>query len=88
MELTKNKKFHTESRLAFRHLFSFISGYQCFGLQFVGECWSGPKACEMYKKYDQSYNCVLGVGMAMTNAVYMNNNIGEIFIDGFQRINK
>ena len=29
-----------------------------FGLQFYGECWSGPRAACTYKTFGNSYNCV------------------------------
>lgn len=33
-------------------------GYSVFGLQFYGECWSGPRAACSYKTFGKSHNCV------------------------------
>ena len=33
-------------------------GYSVFGLQFYGECWSGPRTACTYKTFGNSYNCV------------------------------
>ena len=35
-------------------------GYTVIGLQFYGECWSGPNAHETYGKYGKSEECVDG----------------------------
>merc|ERR1712168_1207845 len=35
-------------------------GYTVIGLQFYGECWSGPKAHETYDMYGQSDQCIDG----------------------------
>lgn len=35
-------------------------GYTVIGLQFYGECWSGPNAHETYGKYGKSKECVDG----------------------------
>jgi len=59
-------------------------GYTVIGLQFYGECWSGPNAHESYSKYGKSEECVDGkfrsysneksclryVGRSWTNHVY------------------
>ena len=46
------------------------AGYLYFGLQFYGECWSGPRAHSTYDKDGESKNCVLGVGKERANFVY------------------
>ena len=33
-------------------------GYTVFGLQFYGECWSGPKVGCSYQKFGKTYKCV------------------------------
>ena len=33
-------------------------GYSVFGVQFYGECWSGPRAACNYKTFGNSDNCV------------------------------
>ena len=33
-------------------------GYSVFGLQFYGECWSGPRAGCTYKQFGKTYGCV------------------------------
>lgn len=59
-------------------------GYTVIGLQFFGECWSGPKAHETYDRYGKSESCIDGkfrsfsedktclqyIGKAWTNHVY------------------
>jgi len=59
-------------------------GYTVIGLQFYGECWSGPNAHEVYDKYGESSECVSGkfhaynkedtcmryMGRSWTNMVY------------------
>eukprot|EP00794_Sanderia_malayensis_P014098 gene14098-15570_t len=46
------------------------NGYRWFGIQFYGECWSGPSASTTYDKHGISTNCRDGVGAADANAVY------------------
>ena len=46
-------------------------GYLYFGLQFYGECWSGPKAHLTYDRDGSSKNCILHVGKQRANFVYM-----------------
>jgi len=53
-------------------------GYQCIGVQFFGECWSGPNACETYKKYGESKRCWNGVGQSLTNYVYKVKSTGPM----------
>ena len=45
-------------------------GYTYFGIQFWGECWSGPKADETFFKDGKSKDCAVGVGKAGSNFVY------------------
>ena len=33
-------------------------GYSVFGLQFYGECWSGPRVGCTYRKFDKANECV------------------------------
>ena len=46
------------------------AGFIYFGLQFYGECWSGPKAHLTYNEDGESKRCVSGVGKGRTNFVY------------------
>eukprot|EP00112_Aurelia_sp_Birch-Aquarium-sp1_P017464 Seg405.6 transcript_id=Seg405.6/GoldUCD/mRNA.D3Y31 product="hypothetical protein" protein_id=Seg405.6/GoldUCD/D3Y31 len=45
-------------------------GYTWFGVQFYGECWSGPNSWMTYNMYGPSDNCWKGVGKHWTNMVY------------------
>lgn len=53
-------------------------GYLYFGLQFYGECWSGPEAHKTYERYGKSNSCTLGVGKKRANMVYMLTGEGEL----------
>ncbi|XP_031575085.1 uncharacterized protein LOC116308745 isoform X1 [Actinia tenebrosa] len=44
--------------------------YVYFGIQFYGECWSGPRAHETYFKDGLSRECIDGVGEGFANMVY------------------
>ena len=46
------------------------AGYLVFGVQFAGECWSGPQAHMTYKKYGTSKRCVNGWGGNWAQDVY------------------
>ena len=46
------------------------AGYSVFGVQFAGECWSGPQAYMTYKKYGTSNRCVNGRGGSWVQDVY------------------
>lgn len=46
------------------------AGYMYFGLQFYGECWSGPQAHLTYDEDGESRHCTLGVGKERANFVY------------------
>ena len=52
-------------------------GYLYFGLQFYGECWSGPLAHLTYDRDGSSTNCYEGVGKKQANFVYMLSGEGE-----------
>lgn len=53
-------------------------GYLCFGLQFYGECWSGPQACLTYDRDGPSNeSCIHGVGKGRANSVYMLSGDGK-----------
>ncbi|XP_031551832.1 SCO-spondin-like isoform X1 [Actinia tenebrosa] len=45
-------------------------GWKVFGIQFYGECWSGPSALDTYAKYGNSSACWDGVGQEGANYVY------------------
>ena len=47
-------------------------GYEVFGVQFYGECWSGNQAGTSYNKHGPSDQCWKGVGKDFTNFVYEN----------------
>lgn len=47
------------------------NGYLYFGVQFYGECWSGPLAHMTYNKDGPSTECIAGVGKGFANSVYM-----------------
>ncbi|PFX27881.1 Pancreatic secretory granule membrane major glycoprotein GP2 [Stylophora pistillata] len=46
------------------------AGYVYFGLQFYGECWSGPLAHLTYDEDGESTRCENGVGKRRANFVY------------------
>ena len=46
------------------------AGYLVFGVQYAGQCWSGPLAHVTCKKYGTSTNCVNGIGEAWAQDVY------------------
>ncbi|XP_022796971.1 uncharacterized protein LOC111335350 isoform X3 [Stylophora pistillata] len=46
------------------------AGYLIFGVQYGGECWSGPLAHVTYKKYGTSTRCVNGIGGSWAQDVY------------------
>ena len=46
------------------------AGFVYFGLQFYGECWSGPKAHLTYDEDGKSKGCIVGVGKPRANFVY------------------
>ena len=46
------------------------AGYSVFGVQYAGECWSGPLAHVTYKKYGFATNCVNGTGGFWAQDVY------------------
>lgn len=47
-----------------------IHRLEYFGVQFYGECWSGPDAGETFARDGTSEDCYEGVGKRKTNAVY------------------
>jgi hypothetical protein len=47
-----------------------IRGYMYFGIQFYGECWSGPQAHQTYSNDGHSTMCINGVGRGFANMVY------------------
>ena len=46
------------------------AGYSVFGVQYAGECWSGPQAHMTYKKYGASKRCAKGIGGTWAQDVY------------------
>ena len=46
------------------------AGYFAFGVQYAGECWSGPQAHMKYSKYGVSTRCVNGTGGNWVQDVY------------------
>ena len=46
------------------------AGYLVFGVQYAGECWSGPQAHMTYRKYGTSKRCVNGWGGDWAQDVY------------------
>ena len=55
-------------------------GYLYFGLQFYGECWSGPQDNSTYDRDGKSKSCTRGVGKKRANMVYMLTGEGERMI--------
>ena len=47
-----------------------LAGYSFFGVQYAGECSSGPQAYMTYKKYGSSNRCVNGWGGDWAQNVY------------------
>ena len=56
------------------YLDALKGGYQAFGVQYGGQCFSGPQAHLTYKRYGGSGGCRHGKGGTWANDVY--------FIDG------
>lgn len=52
------------------YLIVFMHRLEYFGVQFYGECWSGPGAGETFARDGPSEACYEGVGKKKTNAVY------------------
>jgi len=46
------------------------AGFIYFGLQFYGECWSGPRAHLTFDEDGKSKHCAFGVGKQRANFVY------------------
>lgn len=45
-------------------------GFRVFGVQYGGQCFSGPSADKTYNKYGESSHCSNGVGGSWANDVY------------------
>ena len=73
---------------------AFQKGYSVIGIQFWGECWSGPNAAKKYDKYGGADTCVnekfkkefndttqcqMATGMDSTNYVYRIAPSGKYF---------
>jgi len=59
--------------------FDCVHRYEYFGLQYYGECWSGPNTGETYAKNGRSKQCVHGVGKNKANAVYRVTNLPPLW---------
>ena len=46
-------------------------GYKAFGIQYGGECWSGPNAHSTYAKYGSSPKCKNHKGGTWANDVFL-----------------
>lgn len=47
------------------------AGYSVFGVQYAGECWSGPLAHMTFSQYGTSSRCLKGTGTNWAQDVYM-----------------
>ena len=45
-------------------------GYNTFGVQYTGQCYTGPDARRTYNKYGSGVGCRNGLGGAFRNSVY------------------
>ena len=52
------------------HKVAAFQGYKVYGVQNLGECWSGPDAHNTYYKYGESTSCKNGLGGKWANSVY------------------
>lgn len=59
-----------------------LAGYDIFGVQDGGQCWSGPGVRKTYTKYGVSRRCVRGLGALWANNVYEINTIWAPEITG------
>eukprot|EP00795_Rhopilema_esculentum_P011264 gene11264-21455_t len=48
---------------------AFAKGYKMIGIQFYGECWSGPSSHKDYKKHEKSSQCLTPVGEVCDNTL-------------------
>ena len=58
-------------------------GYSVFGLQFYGQCWSGPRAACHYKTFGKSYKCVnekLGQCLDKSSRLCSGQNAEDIYV--------
>ncbi|XP_028412299.1 uncharacterized protein LOC114535118 [Dendronephthya gigantea] len=58
-------------------------GYSVFGVQYYGECWSGPRAACSYKTFGKSYNCVnekLGKCLDKSSRLCSGQNEEDIYV--------
>ena len=47
------------------------SGHRAFGVQYGGQCFTGPQAHQTYSKYGKAANCKNGRGAGWRNDVYI-----------------
>ena len=58
-------------------------GYSVFGLQFYGQCWSGPRAACHYKTFGKSYKCLnekLGQCLDKSSRLCSGQNAEDIYV--------
>lgn len=53
-----------------QYVHKYYSENKVFGVQFYGECWTGPGAENTYMKYGAADNCYKGVGAKHSIYVY------------------
>ena len=58
-------------------LLAKAKNYKYFGLQFYGECWSGPSVDSSFSKDGKSPQCDSGVGKSNAIFVYKFSDQGE-----------
>lgn len=63
------------------------AGYSAFGVQYAGECWSGPQAHMTFSKYGASSGCLKGTGASWAQDVYIFSKwcFGDVTFTSFQR---
>ena len=49
---------------------AYIGQFQYFGVEYMGECWSGPDGNLTYKKFGPSSQCLNGLGGDESLSVY------------------
>ena len=82
-ELLKNFRGKTFDWLNYNNtimkcaLLAKAKNYKYFGLQFYGECWSGPSADSSFSKDGKSPQCDSGVGKSNAIFVYKFSDQGE-----------
>lgn len=62
-------------------------GYTVIGLQFYGECWSGPNADITYDKYGPAESCINGDYRLISNSSNCGHFMGKSWTNHVYRIN-